>query len=139
KYAIFWGQFGNALKEGPAEDFPNRDRIDKLLRFSSTQSDSPAQTVSLEEYVGRMKPEQKKIYYMTAETFTAAKASPHLEIFRKNKVEVLLLSDRIDEWLVGHLSEFEGKPLQSVAKGDVNLDEIGEVEDQAVKEEQKKH
>jgi molecular chaperone HtpG len=138
KYAIFWGQFGNALKEGPAEDFSNRERIAKLLRFSSTQFDSPAQTVSLEDYVSRMKPEQKKIYYMTAETFAAAKASPHLEIFRKNKVEVLLLSDRIDEWLVGHLSEFEGKALQSVAKGDVNLDEIGGTEDQAAKEEHKK-
>lgn len=137
KYAIFWSQFGNAIKEGPAEDFMNRERIAKLLRFSSTHLDSPLQTISLEEYVSRMKPEQKKIYYMTAETFNAAKASPHLEIFRKNNIEVLLLSDRIDEWLVGHLSEFEGKPLQSVAKGDVNLDEIVG-EDTAVKEEQKK-
>jgi molecular chaperone HtpG len=139
KYATFWSQFGNALKEGPAEDFMNRERIAKLLRFSSTQLDSSAQTVSFEEYVSRMKPEQKKIYYMTAETFTAAKASPHLEIFRKNKIEVLLLSDRIDEWLVGHLGEFEGKPLQSVAKGDINLDEISGEENQAAKEEQKKH
>ncbi len=138
KYAIFWTQFGNALKEGPAEDFTHRERIAKLLRFSSTHLDSPAQTVSFEEYVARMKPEQKKIYFMTAETFNAAKASPHLEIFRKNNIEVLLLSDRIDEWLVGHLSEFEGKPLQSVAKGDVNLDEIGGEEDKAGKEEQKK-
>ncbi len=138
KYAAFWSQFGNALKEGPAEDFTNRERIAKLLRFSSTQSDSPAQTVSFEEYVSRMKPEQKKIYYMTAETFNAAKASPHLEIFRKNKIEVLLLSDRIDEWLVGHLSEFERRPLQSVAKGDVNLDEIAGEENKEVKEEQKK-
>lgn len=126
KYAKFWSQFGNVLKEGPAEDFANRERIAKLLRFSSTQTDSSAQTISLEEYVKRMKPEQKKIYYITAESFNAAKSSPHLEIFRKNNVEVLLLSDRIDEWLVGHLAEFDGKPLQSVAKGDINLDEIEE-------------
>jgi len=138
KYATFWSQFGNALKEGPAEDFANRGRIAKLLRFSTTHTDLPAQTVSLEEYVSRMKTEQKKIYYMTAETFNAAKASPHLEIFRKNKIEVLLLSDKIDEWLVGHLAEFEGKPLQSVAKGDVNLDEISGEADKAVREEQKK-
>lgn len=139
KYALFWSQFGNALKEGPAEDFSNRERIAKLLRFSSTFSDFSAQTISFEDYVSRMKPEQKKIYYMTAETFNAAKASPHLEIFRKNDIEVLLLSDRIDEWLVGHLTEFDGKPLQSVAKGDVNLDEIIGSENQAAKEEQKKH
>ncbi len=138
KYAVFWGQFGNALKEGPAEDFANRERIAKLLRFASTHLDSSAQTVSLEAYAGRMKPGQKKIYYMTAETFNAAKASPHLEIFRKNNIEVLLLSDRIDEWVVGHLSEFDGKPLQSVAKGDVNLDELVGEEDKAVKEEHKK-
>ena len=122
----FWEQFGNVLKEGPAEDFANRGRIAKLLRFSSTDTDSPEQTVSLDDYVKRMKPEQKKIYYITAETFNAAKSSPHLEIFRKNNIEVLLLTDRIDEWVVGHLPEFEGKPLQSVAKGDLKLDEITE-------------
>ncbi len=138
KYTLFWKQFGNVLKEGPAEDFSNRIRIAKLLRFSSTQTDSPLQTVSFDDYISRMKPEQKKIYYMTAESFNAAKASPHLEIFRKNNIEVLLLSDRIDEWLVGHLVEVEGKHLQSVAKGDVNLDEISGEEDKAVKEEQKK-
>ena len=138
KYAIFWKQFGNALKEGPAEDFSNRLRIAKLLRFSSTHTDSPLQTVSFDDYISRMKPEQKKIYYMTAESFNAAKASPHLEIFRKNNIEVLLLSDRIDEWLVGHLVEVEGKHLQSVAKGDLNLDEISGEEDKAAKEEQKK-
>jgi molecular chaperone HtpG len=138
KYSLFWKQFGNVLKEGPAEDFSNRIRIAKLLRFSSTQTDSPLQTVSFDDYISRMKPEQKKIYYMTAESFNAAKASPHLEIFRKNNIEVLLLSDRIDEWLVGHLVEVEGKHLQSVAKGDVNLDEISGEEDKAAKEEQKK-
>lgn len=124
KYAKFWTQFGNVLKEGPAEDFANRERVAKLLRFSSTFSDSSVQMVSFEDYLKRMKPEQKKIYYITADSFNAAKSSPHLEIFRKNGIEVLLLSDRIDEWLVGHLAEFEGKPLQSVAKGDINLDEI---------------
>lgn len=134
KYAKFWTQFGNVLKEGPAEDFANRERVGKLLRFSSTFSDLPEQMVSLEDYVKRMKPDQKKIYYITAETFNAAKSSPHLEIFRKNGIEVLLLSDRIDEWLVGHLAEFEGKALQSVAKGDVNLEEI---ESKVNKEEQK--
>jgi molecular chaperone HtpG len=124
KYATFWQHFGNVLKEGPAEDFANRNKVAKLIRFSTTKTDSAVQNVTLDEYVSRMKPEQKKIYYVTAETFTAAKASPHLEIFRKNGIEVLLLSDRIDEWLVTHLAEHEGKQLQSVAKGDVNLDEI---------------
>jgi molecular chaperone HtpG len=112
------------LKEGPIEDFANRAKVAKLLRFSSTHKDLPVQDITLDEYISRMKPEQKKIYYITAETFTAAKSSPHLEIFRKNNIEVLLLSDRIDEWLVSHLAEYEGKQLQSVAKGEVNLDEI---------------
>lgn len=144
KFAKFWSQFGNVLKEGPAEDFANRARIAKLLRFATTQTDSPAQTVSLDEYIQRMKPEQKKIYYITADSFNAAKASPHLEIFRKNNIEVLLLSDRVDEWLVGHLSEYEGKELHSVAKGDLNLDEIvtpenkADIEKQKQKEEQSK-
>ncbi len=124
KYAIFWKEFGNVLKEGPAEDFVNRERVAKLIRFSSTHTDSPIQTVSFEEYASRMKPDQKKIYFITADSFNAAKASPHLEIFRKNNIEVLLLSDRVDEWLVAHLNEFDGKPLHSVAKGDVSFDEI---------------
>jgi len=136
KYALFWKEFGNVIKEGPAEDFANRDRIAKLLRFSSTNTDLPAQTVSLSDYVKRMTPSQKKIYYITAENFNAAKASPHLEIFRKNNVEVLLLTDRVDEWLVSHLTEFEGKTLQSVAKGDVNLDEIISEENKVDKEAQ---
>ncbi|MHB1946770.1 MAG: molecular chaperone HtpG [Gammaproteobacteria bacterium] len=131
KYTKFWTQFGNVLKEGPAEDFANRTRVAKLLRFSSTFTDSAAQTISFDDYVKRMKPEQKKIYYITAENFNSAKSSPHLEIFRKNNIEVLLLSDRIDEWLVGHLSEYEGKPLQSVARGDVDLDELESKEDKA--------
>ncbi len=137
KYAQFWEQFGNVIKEGPAEDFANRTKIAKLLRFSSTHTDAIAQTVSLDDYISRMKPEQKKIYYVTAETFAAAKASPHLEIFRKNNIEVLLLSDRIDEWFVNHLNEYEGKTLQSVAKGDLNLDEITSSENPEEKEQQK--
>lgn len=135
KYKTFWAQFGNALKEGPAEDFVNREKIAKLLRFASTHTNTSDQTVSFDDYIARMKPEQKKIYYITAESFNAANASPHLEIFRKNNTEVLLLSDRIDEWLVGHLSEYNGKPLQSVARGDLNLDEIMTNQDKAEKEE----
>lgn len=122
KYATFWKEFGTVLKEGPAEDFANRARIAKLFRFSSTQSDE--QNVSLDDYIARMPATQKKIYYITAENLNAAKSSPHLEIFRKNNIEVLLLTDRIDEWVVGHLPDFDGKPLQSVAKGDLALDEI---------------
>src|SRR5579883_2870148 len=138
KYAKFWKEFGNVLKEGPAEDFANRMRIAKLLRFASTHHDTDLQSVSFTDYIQRMKPNQKKIYYVTAENFNAAKSSPHLEIFRKNNIEVLLLSDRIDEWVVSHLPEFEGKPLQSVAKGELQLDEITN-EDVATKqaEEQK--
>jgi len=136
-YQKFWEQFGNVIKEGPAEDFANRDRIAKLLRFSSTHDESQKQNVSLEDYVKRMKPEQKKIYYITAETFNAARSSPQLEIFKKNNIEVLLMYDRVDEWLVGHFNEFEGKQLQSVAKGDVNWDELATPENKQVIEEQK--
>ncbi len=138
KYNKFWEQFGNVIKEGPAEDFANRTRIAKLLRFSSTANDLPEQTVSFDDYVKRMKPEQKKIYYITAESFNTAKSSPHLEIFRQKEVEVILLHDRIDEWVVGHLTEYEGKPLQSVAKGDVSLDEINGTENEQAKEELQK-
>lgn len=137
KYAIFWKEFGSVLKEGPAEDFSNRDRIATLLRFATTYTDSADQTVSLNDYVKRMKPNQKKIYYITADNINAAKSSPHLEIFRKNNIEVLLLTDRIDEWVVNHLPEFDGKPLQSVAKGDLSLDELV-TEDAAVKQEEEK-
>jgi molecular chaperone HtpG len=138
KYLQFFKQFGNVLKEGPAEDFANRERVAKLIRFATTHTDSPEQTVSLDDYVKRMKPDQKKIYYITAESFNTAKSSPHLEIFRQKGIEVILLFDRIDEWLVGHLSEFEGKPLQSVAKGDVSLDDMSDEkkEDQQKKDEQ---
>ncbi len=123
KYADFWKEFGNVLKEGPAEDFANRERIAKLLRFASTHADH-GQHVGLADYVARMKAKQNRIYYITAENVNAAKSSPHLEVFRKNDIEVLLLTDKIDEWVVSHLPEFEGKSLQSVAKGDLALDEL---------------
>ena len=124
KHAKFWSEFGRVLKEGPAEDPGNRDRIAKLLRFSSTHTDKEEQTVSLADYLSRMKPGQDKIYYVTAETFAAAKGSPHLEVFRKRGIEVLLLSDRVDEWLVASLPEYEGKPLASVARGDIDLSKV---------------
>ncbi len=124
KYKIFWTEFGSVLKEGPAEDYINRDRVAKLLRFASTKEASGEQVVSLDDYVKRMKPNQKKIYYITADTLAAAKSSPHLEIFNKNDIEVLLLTDRIDEWVVGHLPVFDEKPLQSAAKGDLSLEEL---------------
>lgn len=140
KYAEFWGQFGNVLKEGPAEDFSNRERIAKLLRFSSTRSDSDEQSVSLEDYVSRMQEGQDKIYYVTADGFTAAKNSPHLEVFRKKGIEVLLLHDRVDEWLVSHLNEFEGKNLVSIAKGDLDLGTLqAEEEKEAAKKLEDEH
>jgi molecular chaperone HtpG len=132
KYTSFWKEFGRVLKEGVGEDFANKDRIAKLLRFASTNADTADETVSLADYVSRMKEGQEKIYYVTAETFTAAKNSPHLEIFRKKGIEVLLLADRVDEWVTGSLTEFDGKHLQSVAKGGVDL---GKLEDAAEKEE----
>ncbi len=121
KYQEFWGQFGEVLKEGPVEDQANKDQIAKLLRFASTHAEGDAQTVSLADYIERMQPEQDKIYYLVADSYTAANASPHMEIFRKKGIEVLLLSDRVDEWLVSHLTEFDGKSLQSVAKGGLEL------------------
>ena len=135
KYAQFWGEFGKVLKEGVGEDFANKDKIAGLLRFASTDANNADETVSLADYIGRMKPEQDKIYYVTAETFNAAKNSPHLEIFRKKGIEVLLLSDRVDEWVVSHLTEFEGKELVSVAKGGLDL---GKLQDEAEKQEQEK-
>ena len=131
KYTTFWNQFGQLLKEGVGEDHANQARIAKLLRFATTTTDSPEQNVSLTEYVSRMKPGQDKIYYVTAETFQGAKNSPHLEIFRKKGIEVLLLADRVDEWLVSHLRDFDGKALQSVAKGGLDL---GELEDASEKQ-----
>ena len=135
KYAQFWEAFGAVLKEGVGEDFANKDKIAGLLRFASTHGDGDKQIVSLADYIGRMKEGQEKIYYVTADTFNAAKNSPHLEIFKKKGIEVLLLSDRVDEWVVGHLTEFEGKQLQSVAKGGLDL---GKLEDEAEKQEAEK-
>ncbi|WP_324778565.1 molecular chaperone HtpG [Thiobacillus sedimenti] len=134
QYATFWKAFGKVLKEGPGEDHANREKIAALLRFASTHTDTDAQVVSLKDYVGRMKEGQSAIYYITADSFAAAQHSPHLEIFRKKGIEVLLLSDRVDEWLTGNLAEFEGKPLKSVAKGGLDL---GELEDEAEKTAQK--
>jgi molecular chaperone HtpG len=133
KFTTFWKEFGRVFKEGVGEDQANRERIAKLLRFASTQKDTADEEVSLADYVARMKPEQQKIYYVTADTFAAAKASPHLEVFRKKGVEVLLLSDRVDEWMMSFFTEFEGKPLQSVAKGTLDL---GKLEDEAEKKAQ---
>ena len=135
KYATFWKEFGRVFKEGTGEDSANRERIAKLLRFASTHADGEEQNVGLADYVSRMKPGQEKIYYVTADSFSAARASPHLEVFRKKGVEVLLLSDRVDEWVVSHLTEFDGKALQSVARGRL---ELGSLEDEAEKKEQEK-
>jgi len=130
QYTEFWSQYGQVMKEGPAEDFSNRERVAKLLRFSSTSSDKEEQTVSLEDYVSRMQEGQEKIYYVTADSFAAAKNSPHLEVFRKKGIEVLLMSDRVDEWLVSHLTEFDGKALVSVAKGELDLGKLVDEEDE---------
>ncbi|MFA5016723.1 MAG: molecular chaperone HtpG [Methylobacter sp.] len=135
KYETFWSQFGAVIKEGPIEDHANKERVAKLLRFASTHADTDKQEVSLETYVSRMKEGQDKIYYVTADSFSAAKNSPHLEIFRKKGIEVILLSDRIDEWLVSNLDEFDGKHLQSVAKGDLDLGVLDAEEDKAAQEE----
>jgi molecular chaperone HtpG len=131
KYATFWGAFGQVLKEGIGEDQGNRERVAKLLRFSTTHTDSAEQNVSLADYVSRMKGNQTKIYYVTADSWTAARNSPHLEVFRKKGVEVLLLSDRVDEWALSFLTEFEGKPLSSVARGDLDLGELSDEEKKA--------
>jgi molecular chaperone HtpG len=121
KYAAFWKEFGGVLKEGPGEDHANRDRIAALLRFSSTHADKEEEDVSLEDYVSRMKPGQKEIYFVIADTFAAARSSPHLETLRKKGVEALLLSDRVDEWLTDHLREFDGKPLRNAARGEIDF------------------
>jgi len=130
KYVTFWNAFGQVLKEGIGEDATNKERIAKLLRFASTHNDSDAQTVSFADYVSRMKEGQTKIFYATGETYNAAKNSPHLEIFRKKGIEVLLLTDRVDEWMLSFLEDFDGKELSSVAKGDLDL---GSLEDEAEK------
>jgi len=138
QYADFWGQFGKVLKEGPVEDFANKEEILKLLRFASTQNGSDAQDVSLDDYISRMKEGQDKIYYITADSYKAAKNSPHLEIFNKKGIEVLLMSERVDEWLMGQIQDFEGKSFQSVAKGELDLSALkGEEEDKEETEQDK--
>jgi molecular chaperone HtpG len=134
KYAAFWKEFGTVLKEGPGEDHANRERIAKLLRFASTHGDKVEQDVSLEDYVARMKPEQKEIYFVIADNFAAAKSSPHLEVLRGKGIEVLLLSDRVDEWLVDHLREFDGKQLRNVARGELDIDSIQSEEEKQQRE-----
>ncbi len=135
EYAKFWAEFGRVMKEGPGEDFANKDKIAGLLRFASTHNDNETQDVSFADYIARMKEGQEAIYYITADSFAAAQHSPHLEIFRKKGIEVLLMSDKVDEWMLGGLSEFDGKKLQSIAKGDLDL---GKLEDESEKEAQKK-
>ena len=138
KYQSFWNEFGNVLKEGPAEDFSNREKIAGLLRFASTHADSDSQTVSLADYIERMKEGQDKIYYVTADSYAAAKNSPHLEIFRKKGIEVLLMGERIDEWLMSHLSEFNEKQFQSIAKGNLDLGDLEDEESKKAQEEAEK-
>jgi molecular chaperone HtpG len=133
-YAEFWKTFGQVMKEGPIEDFANKDKIAKLLRFSTTQTNTEDQTVSLDDYIGRMKEGQDKIYYITAENFAAAKNSPHLEVFKRKDIEVLLLSDRVDEWLVNHLTEYDGKQLVSITRGDLDLGDIDSEEEKKAHE-----
>jgi molecular chaperone HtpG len=135
KYQSFWDEFGQVLKEGPAEDMGNKEQIAKLLRFASTNNDTKVQNVSLTQYIERMKEGQDKIYYVVADSFEAAKNSPHLEVFRKKGIEVLLMSDRIDEWLVSHLTELDGKQLQSVTRGGLDL---GDMDDEETKQAQEK-
>ncbi|WP_295458759.1 molecular chaperone HtpG [uncultured Thiodictyon sp.] len=135
KYAEFWKEFGRVIKEGPAEDFANRERLAGLLRFATTTSEGEAQTESLDGYIERMKEGQDKVYFITADSPAAARHSPHLEVFRKKGVEVLLLSDRVDEWLVNHLTEYKGKHLQSVTKGNLDLGTLADAEEKAKTEE----
>lgn len=129
QYAGFWKEFGNVIKEGPGEDFANKEKIAKLMRFSSTHSNSETQNVSLDDYIGRMKESQEKIYYITAESFNAAKNSPHLELFKKKDIEVILMYDRVDEWMMSFLNEYDSKSLVSVAKGALDLGKLADKED----------
>jgi molecular chaperone HtpG len=128
QYQSFWDIFGNVLKEGPGEDFTNREKIAELMRFASTHTDESVQNVSLKQYVERMQDGQDAIYYVVADNHVTAKNSPHIEVFRKKGIEVLLLSDRIDDWLMGHLNEFDGKALKDIAKGELDLGESTEEE-----------
>jgi molecular chaperone HtpG len=124
KYTEFWSEFGQVIKEGPGEDFGNKDKIAKLLQFNTTESKGDKQDQGLEDYLGRSKADQDKIYYLVAESLNAAKSSPHLEIFKKKGIEVILMTDRIDEWLMGHLTEFDGKQFQDVARGQLDLGKL---------------
>lgn len=135
KYQVFWKAFGNVIKEGPAEDFANREKVMKLMRFASTHNSDDAQTVSLASYIERMNEGQEKIYYVTAENYNTAKNSPHLEIFRKKGIEVLLLTERIDEWMMSHIFDFDGKSFQDVAKGELDLGDKENEEDKKAQEE----
>ena len=135
KYTTFWNEFGRVFKEGIGEDHVNQERVAKLLLFASTQNDTEAQTVRLGDYVKRMKEGQDAIYYITADTFAAAKNSPHLEIFRKKGIEVLLMTDRVDEWVASNMHEFDGKPLKSVAKGALDLDKLTDADEKKQQEE----
>ena len=139
KYATFWKEFGQVIKEGPGEDIANKEALAKLMLFSTTETGSEDQTVTLADYVARMKDKQDKIYYITAESFAAAKNSPHLEVFTKKGIEVLLLADRVDEWLTNSLTDFDGKSFQSVAKGDLDLGELADEEEKKAQEETDKN
>jgi molecular chaperone HtpG len=138
QYQSFWKEFGNVLKEGPAEDFSNKEKIAGLLRFASTHEESDAETVSLDDYIERMKEGQNKIYFITADSYAAAKTSPHLEIFRKKGIEVLLMSERIDEWLMSHLTEYKEKAFQSITKGDLDLGDLDDEESKKAQEQAEK-
>ena len=137
-YTIFWKEFGRALKEGPAEDNANKEKIAKLMRFSSTSNDSDIQNVSLDDYIARMKPEQDKIFYITGDSYNAIKNSPHLELFKKKDIEVLLMHDRVDEWMMSYMDEYSGKKFASVAKGEVDLGDLEDKEDKKKGEEASK-
>ncbi|GGD56137.1 molecular chaperone HtpG [Lacimicrobium alkaliphilum] len=138
QYQSFWQEFGNVLKEGPAEDFSNKEKVAGLLRFASTEDDSSEEKVSLDDYIERMKEGQDKIYYITADSYAAAKTSPHLEIFRKKGIEVLLMSERIDEWLMSHLTDYKEKSFQSITKGDLDLGELEDEESKKAQEQAEK-
>jgi molecular chaperone HtpG len=138
EYQTFWNEFGKVLKEGPAEDISNKEAIAKLLRFSSTHTDESIENVSLEQYIERMKEGQDKIYYVVADSFEAAKSSPHLEIFRKKGIEVLLMADRVDEWMMSHLTEFNEKQFASITRGDLDLGDLDDEETKKAQEESEK-
>ena len=138
KYNEFWKQFGQTMKEGPAEDFTNKEKVAKLLQFTTTHSENDEQEENFEEYVSRMQEGQEKIYYVAAESLNAARNSPHLEIFKKKGIEVILMHDRIDEWLMGHLNEFDGKQFQDIARGELNLGKLEDKEDKELQEKSEK-